>query len=263
MHSIVVVRETWDTRDLAPGALDASGNPRADQMGTHFEPEDLNALEMALQVKDRMGGKVTAVSLRQPRGLDVLRECLYRGVDAVIRVTYPEAETLDTEAQAGLLAAAVRKIPDAAVVFTGFTQVEGENSLLGPHLAAALGFEQLTGVDSLEEAAPDRVVGRRAIEMGYESVEVRLPAVLSVGVALLKEDPRSPRPAKATLKLKFKKTEVPVWSAESLAIADVAALRTTCAAGREVVPERVIVSKQVDIQDTPALKAMLAELLAV
>ena len=67
-----------------PGALE-----------TRFEPEDLNALEMALQVKDRDGGEVHAFALGEPRGVDVLRECLYRGVDAVVRLSGPAGDLRD------------------------------------------------------------------------------------------------------------------------------------------------------------------------
>lgn len=258
MHSIVIAREIWDTRDLDRKNLDEGGRVRADALATRFEPEDLNALEMALQIKDKHGGKVTVLSLGAPRGVDVLKECLYRGVDAVVRVELPAGDELDTQAEAELYAAAIGKIGAFDLVLTGVTVGDGRGSLAGAHLAARLDVELITWMDALGEVGPERVVGRRAIEMGYEHIEVKLPAVLLVGVALLKDDPRSPRTAKAALKLKHKKTEVASWTAESLGVADLGARRTTVVAARELIAERAIESKSVDGADEAALGAMLA-----
>lgn len=258
MHSIVIVREIWDTRDLDRKILDDAGGVRTDALTTRFEPEDLNALEMALQVKDKHGGKVTVLSLGAPRGVDVLKECLYRGVDDVVRLEGAITDELDTQAEAELYAAAVAKIGAYDLLLTGVTVGDGRGSLAGAHLAERLGVELITWMDALDEVGPGRVVGRRAIEMGYEHVEVALPAVLLVGVALLKDDPRSPRTAKAALKLKHKKTEVAVWTAASLGLTDLGARRRTVVAGRAPIPERAIESKNVDGADDAALGAMLA-----
>ncbi len=258
MHSIVIVREIWDTRDLDRKFLDDTGRVRADALATRFEPEDLNALEMALQVKDKQGGKVTALSVGAPRGVDVLKECLYRGVDEVVRLDAAGADDLDTQVEAELVAAAVKKIGAFDLLFAGVTVGDGRGSLLGAHVAALLDIELISWMDALEEVAADRVVGRRAIEMGYEHVEVKLPAALCVGVALLKDDPRSPRTAKAALKLKHKKTDVATWTAASLGLAELGAKRATRVAGQVPIPERVIESRSVDPADDAALRSMIS-----
>lgn len=253
MNMIVIVREVWDTRDLAGAVLDDSGALKEGLLATRMEPEDLNALEAALRLKDEQGGRVIAVALGQPGGVDVLRECLYRGTDEVLRID-ADPRTLDTQAQAALLAKAVEKVGDARLILTGVTVCEGENSLLGSHLAALLGIEQASYVDAVQELNDDQVVAKRAIEMGYEDVALPLPAVLTMGVALVEDDPRSPRSAKAMLKLKAKKVEIPVLSPAELGV-ETASL--TVALGREAVPERIIESKEVDAEDEGALKAML------
>ncbi len=205
-HFIVVVKEVWDTRDLVGEVLDDAGSIKAGALTTRFEPEDLNALEMALRVKDEHGGKVTVLSVGVPRDVDVLRECMYRGVDEVRRITADPCE-LDAQATAALLAGAVRTLGEYTMILTGTTIVDEQNSLLGVHLAAELGIEHVSWIDSLEEIDEERAVGKRAIEMGYEYVQVAFPALFSVGVALLEDDPRAPRSAKAMLKLKMKKKE--------------------------------------------------------
>jgi electron transfer flavoprotein alpha/beta subunit len=134
---------------------------------------------------------------------------------------------------------------------------DAENSLLGRHLAAALGVPAVSWVDAIEEAGPGRAVAKRAVEMGYEFIEVPFPALLSMGVALLEDDPRAPRPAKAMLKLKMKKADVPVVSPADAGAADPAALVAMKVARMEAIPPRVVESQQVDPESEAALKGML------
>ena len=260
IQSVVLVREVWDTRDLVGAVLDDRQTVNEGALATRFEPQDLNALELALRLKDDHGGTVTAMAAGTPRDVDVLRECLYRGVDSVRRID-ADPRVLDTQALAHLFAQAIRNAGDVDLILTGMTLIEDENSLLGPHVAAQLGARQLTYVDDIDALGDGTVVGKRSIEMGYEYVEVSLPAVLSVGVALVEDDPRTPRTAKAMLKLKAKKIEIPVMSAADLGTPDPTTLCTTDVAAHEAVEERVIESTVVDPESEDALKRMLAEVL--
>lgn len=248
---IVVVREVWDTRDLVGQVLDDAGGIKAGTVATRFEPEDLNALEIALRLKDAQGGKVTVVAAGEPRGVEVLREALYRGVDAVVKVN-ADPHTLDEQAMAEAYASAIRGAGSCGLILVGTTVVDGANSLLAAHLAAALDLQQISWVDAVEEVTASHVTAKRAIEMGYESVQAPLPAVLSVGVALLEDDPRAPRSAKAMLKLKMKKVEIPAHTPP-------ATEPLTKTVGRVAVPARVIESRKVDAESESALKTMLDE----
>lgn len=259
-NSIVIAREVWDTRDLATQVLDEKGGIRASALQTRFETEDLNALEIALRLKDAQGGKVTILTFGEAGAVDVPREALYRGADEAHRIDVKRAD-VDTQGTARLLAAAIRKLGGADLILMGVTVPEGENSLLGAHLAALLEVEQISYVDSVEKVEGGKVTARRAIEMGYETVEVPCPAVLTAGVALLEDDPRTPRSAKAMLKLKHKKTDIPLHKPADLGFPDLSALRTTQVIKREVVAERVIQSVEVDPESESALKAMLETVL--
>lgn len=252
VDTVVVVREVWDTRDLVGQVLDESGNIRSDTVATRFEPEDLNALEIALRLKDKAGTKVTVISAGEPRSVDVLRESLYRGADAAIRVAV-DPQALDDQALAAAYADAIRAHAPAQLVLVGTTILDNANSLFGAHLASVLDADQVSWVDALDEVTPEKVVAKRAIEMGYEYVEVPLPAVISVGVALLEDDPRTPRSAKAMLKLKMKKVEIPVHTPADSVNA------TTRMVGRTPVASRVIESREVDAESEADLKTMLDE----
>lgn len=253
---IVIAREVWDTRDLAGSPLDESGAVKTASLATRYEPEDLNALEMALRIKDAQGGRVTALSIGAAGPLDAPREALYRGADAAVRVDV-NRQDLDTQAAAKLLAAAIRRIGAFDLVLAGVNISEGENSVLGSHLAALLGIEQISLVDAVDRIGDGVVVGKRAIEMGYEFIEAQLPALLSVGVALVADDPRTPRSAKAMLKLKHKKTDIPAWKPADLGLADVAALRTAQISNHWKIEERQIQSLEIDPESESALKSML------
>lgn len=257
---MVVVREVWDTRDLSGSVLDDAGAIRAGAMESRFEPEDLNALEAALRIKDAKGGQVTAIAVGEPRNVDVLRECLYRGADKVMRVGADPAG-LDDQALAALIAGAIAKAGAYDLVLVGTAVPDAENSLLGRHLAAALGVPAVSWVDAIEEVGPGRAVAKRAVEMGYEFVEIPFPALLSMGVALLEDDPRSPRPAKAMLKLKMKKAEIPVVSPADAGAADPSALVATNVSRMEAIPPRVVESREVDPESEAALKGMLDDVL--
>jgi electron transfer flavoprotein beta subunit len=214
---------------------------------------------MALSVKDEQGGTVTAISVGQPGDVDVLRECLYRGADAAVRVD-AEARAADAQGQAALIAAAIKKIESVDLILAGTTVVDGESSLLAAHVSAVLGWEQVSYVDAIESIGDGQVAAKRAIEMGYETVEAPLPAVVSVGVALFEDDPRTPRSAKAMLKLKAKKVEIPTHTPAELGV-DLSAAAKTAVTGYEAVPERTVESQEVDADSESALKAMLAEVL--
>lgn len=254
-HILVLAREILDTRDLVGSPLDDAGAIRTSALATRYEPEDLNALEMALRIKESDGGKVTVLSVGPAGPLDAPREALYRGADAAVRID--AGTSLDTQATARLLAAAVGKIGAYDLLLAGVNISEGENSVLGAHLATLLGIEQISLVDAIDRIGNGVIVGKRAIEMGYEYIEAPLPALLSVGVALVADDPRTPRSAKAMLKLKHKKTDIPVWKPADLGIADVQALRTTALSRHWKIEEQKIQSLEVDPESESALKSML------
>ena len=254
LNIIVVAREVWDTRDLPNSPADAAGTLKTSGLATRFEPEDLNALEIALRLKDQQGGKVTVLSHGPAGSVDAPREALYRGADEAIRIDVPR-DGLDTQAAARLYAAALKKIGTYDLVLAGVNIAEGENSLLGAHVAALVGLEQVSYVDGVEQVGNGAVTAKRAIEMGYEYVEAPLPVLLTVGVALVADDPRTPRSAKAMLKLKHKKTAIAAWTPADLGVGDISAATTI--AGYAPIAERQVNSIDVDPESESALKSML------
>ncbi|MGQ9860269.1 MAG: electron transfer flavoprotein subunit beta/FixA family protein [Thermodesulfobacteriota bacterium] len=259
MRLAVWVREIADTRNLVGEILDSAGVPRWSEWEGRVDPEDLNALEMALQWKDRdTQVEVIALSVGHPKKLDVLRECLYRGVDDVIRlVGAPTQAALVGEAR--LVASAVRRL-EAQVVFTGVQINETECAQKGVLVARSLGWPVVSYVEAIEGTLDGALRLRRAVEQGLEVVEVDLPAVVSVGVALLKDDPRAPRSARAKLKLQHKKTPIKQWEASELGLEPAAQPAAVRPLAFRPEPQKRFPARLVQGTDASELKAMLEEL---
>lgn len=255
---LVIMREIWDTRNLSGEVVDDSGRPRLDRLDTMTEPEDLNALEMALKVRDAHRTAVTAISLGDPIRVDVLREALYRGADGAVRIR--AAGELDALARARLLTAAARQRGTFDLILTGLSVPEGENSQVGSHCASLLGIPQVTYVEEIEAVEEAGLVVRRAIEGGTESVRVKFPCLLTVGVALLKEDPRTPRPARARLKLQHAKSTIPAILAPELGVPPEELRPVVKPAGHQHVPLRHIERRRIQGEDERALGEMVEEL---
>jgi len=260
LHIVCLAREILDTRDLVVDPLDSSGALKTDSIESRFDPEDLNALEMALKIKDNMGAKVTALSLGAVRKLDVLRECLYRGVDEVIRMEDPSFQRLDTLALSRVYGRAIQKVGSIDIVLTGIQISEGENASLGGHVAQYLGMNFISYVEEIDEIDKGTIRARRAIEGGFEVLESPFPVLITVGVALLKEDPRTPRSPRAKLKLKHKKTPIQKWGNEDLSLMEDEIEPATLVSGYQRIPKREFPFKEVNGDDMDALKEMVQEL---
>jgi electron transfer flavoprotein beta subunit len=259
-HVVCLVREIFDTRDLIEAPIDPSGNLTADNLESRFDPEDLNALEMAMKIKDDKGAKVTALSMGAVRRLDVLRECLYRGVDDVIRLEDPSFQKLDTLGASRLLGKALQELVPFDLVLAGIQISEGENGSLGGHVAQYLDMNSVSYVEEIEGIDHGTIRVRRAIEGGIEVLESPLPVLITVGVALLKEDPRTPRSPRAKLKLKHKKTPINTWGKEALYLAENEMAPATMVGGHKKIPKREIPFKEVKGDDMEALNDMVQEL---
>jgi electron transfer flavoprotein beta subunit len=209
LRLVVLVKQVPDTANVTGEAMKEDGTINRAALSAVFNPEDLNALEAALALKDEHGGRVTVITMGPPAAATVLRESLYRGADEVILLTDRAFAGADTLATSYALAQAVEKAGDFDLVLCGRQAIDGDTAQVGPQTAEKLGVPQITGVsridevvvaddggDDADEAASHgagrrgRVVATRAIEGGSETLSSPLPALLTVtGEA---NDPRPP-----------------------------------------------------------------------
>jgi electron transfer flavoprotein beta subunit len=167
---------------------------------TIFNPEDLHALETALEIRDAFGGTVTAISMGPPKAADVLRECLYRGADRAILLTDRRAAASDTLATSYILSKAVETVGRYDFVFCGRQAIDGDTAQVGPQIAEKLGIPQVTYLEKLVALSGRAVRIRRNVGNGWEIVEAALPLLVTVI-----ETANEPRPPAAKRVMRFKR----------------------------------------------------------
>lgn len=201
--SIVCIKQVPDTANITAEAMKEDGTVNRAALPTIFNPEDLNALETALEIRDLHGGTVTALTMGPPKAADALRDCLYRGADRVILLTDRRAAASDTLATSYILAQAVRTIGRFDFVFCGRQAIDGDTAQVGPQCAEKLGIPQVTYLEKLVGLSGRTVQIRRNIGHGWEVVEANLPVLVTVvGTA------NQPRPSAAKRVMRWKRAKI-------------------------------------------------------
>ena len=202
--SIVCVKQVPDTANVTAEAMREDGTVNRGALPTIFNPEDLHALETALEIRDQHGGTVTAISMGPPKAADVLRECLFRGVDRAILLTDRRAAASDTLATSYILSQAIRTIGRYDLVFCGRQAIDGDTAQVGPQCAEKLGIPQVTYLEQVVHLADGVAQFRRNMGHGWEVVEVRLPVLVTVI-----QSANQPRPPAARRVMRQKRARVP------------------------------------------------------
>lgn len=203
-NSIVLVKQVPDTSNISGQTMKDDGTINRAALSAIFNPDDLHALEMALQVKDEHGGQVIVLTMGPLRAADVLREALHRGADRVILLSDKKFAGSDTQVTSYALKCAVEKIGDYDLIFCGRQAIDGDTAQVGPQVAEKLGHPQITYAETIHSLKAEEIVVERAFRMGKETVRCRLPCLLTVvGSA------NQPRPRSANLLLAFKLAAIP------------------------------------------------------
>ena len=211
---VVCAKQVPDTKRITGDAMKADGTVNRAALPAIFNPEDLNALEAALGVRDAHGGTVTLITMGLPAASQVLRDGLCRGVDRAILVTDRRAAASDTLATSYILSCVIRKLAHD-IVFCGRQAIDGDTAQVGPQLAEKLGIPQITYLEELLGVDGRTIRIRRNVGTGFEEVEAELPVLLTVmGTA------NTPRPPSARRMMKYKKARAPAEVAAAVAAAE-------------------------------------------
>ena len=208
---IVCVKQIPTVRTL-------SIDPRAGALKRESVPgvinqEDLCALEEALLLKEKHGGKVTALSMGPPQAEIMLREALAMGVNRAILLCDRAFAGSDTLATSHVLAQAIRKLGNYDLILCGKQTADGSTGQVGPELAELLDLPQVTSTQRLEVSL-QRVVAERTLDSSLQLVETRLPALITVTRSINK-----PRPVSVdAIIIACREMEVTVWKADDLGI---------------------------------------------
>lgn len=203
LNIVVLAKQVPDTRQVGKDAMTAEGTVNRAALPAIFNPEDLNALEMALSIKERVArSQVYLLTMGPARAADIIREAMYRGADGGYLLSGREFAGSDTLATSYALACALKKInPD--MVIAGRQAIDGDTAQVGPQVAEKLQLPQVTYAEEVVEIDTKRIVVRRRIESGVETVEAPLPLVLTVNGSAA---PCRPRNAKRLMKYKAART---------------------------------------------------------
>ncbi len=208
-NCVVCIKQVPDTKRITGQAMREDGTVNRAALPAIFNPEDLNALETALFVRDRYGGTVTVMTMGLPAACDILRASLFRGADRAVLLTDRRAAASDTLATSYILSCAVRKInPD--IVFCGRQAIDGDTAQVGPQLAEKLGMTLGTYLESIELDGRVATV-KRALGNGFEVIRACLPALFTVV-----ESANQPRPVAVKKAMKFKKARAAVELAKAV-----------------------------------------------
>jgi electron transfer flavoprotein beta subunit len=200
-----MVKQVPDTHNVTGDVMTKDGTMNRNALPAIFNPEDLNALEMALQIKERTGGTVTVITMGPPKAAAILRESLFRGADKVVLLTDRKFAGADTLATSYALMCAIRKLGDYDLVLAGRQAIDGDTAQVGPQTAEKLGIPQITYAEQIVELTSTHVTVQRALDSGSEIVRCKMPVLMTVvGSA------NEPRPANVRRQMERKLAATPL-----------------------------------------------------
>lgn len=201
---IVLAKQVPDTRNVGKDAMKADGTVNRAALPAIFNPEDLNALEQALRLKDRYkGSEVTILTMGPGRAADIIREGLYRGADKGYLLTDRAFAGSDTLATSYAISCAIKKIKDFDIIVAGRQAIDGDTAQVGPQVAEKLNLPQVTYAEHVNSVENGTMSVLRRLERGVETVETPLPCVITVNASAPNCRPRN---AKRVMKYKHAKT---------------------------------------------------------
>ena len=216
---VVLAKQVPDTRNVGKDAMTAEGTVNRAALPAIFNPEDLNALEQALRLKEQNPGSTVGIlTMGPPRAGEIIRQGLYRGADTGWLLTDRLFAGADTLATSYALATAIKKIGDVDIVIGGRQAIDGDTAQVGPQVAEKLGLNQITYVEEILDMDSKSVTVKRVITGGVETVKAPLPCLLTVNGSAAPCRPRNAR-----LLMGRKNYDVPAWT-----VADVNADPAKC-----------------------------------
>jgi electron transfer flavoprotein beta subunit len=213
MRFIVCVKQVPDIEEIKNVKTDPkTGTLIREGISSILNPFDEYAVEEAVRLKEKFGGEVVAITMGPPQANDVLIGCLSMAVDRAILLSDLSFAGADTVATSFTLAEAIKKIGKFDVIFCGQQAIDGDTGQVGPMLAENLRIPHISYVNKVE-VENKRVTARREIEDGYETLQTKIPVLLTVVKGI--NEPRVPSFSELGEAME---KEIPVWTAEDLGV---------------------------------------------
>ncbi len=213
---LVCIKQVPDTQEVRLDPV--THTLKREGVKAMINPFDLYALEEGLRVKDSRGGRVTVLTMGPPQAEEALRQALGYGADAAVLVSDRAFAGADTWATALTLAKAIDKMGGVDLIFTGKQAIDGDTAQVGPMLAAILDIPYASWARKLSFLDDGALRVERLLDHGYDAVEVKLPALITVVKEI--NEPRLPS---FKAKLKAKNEPIPTWGLADLGLSPEAA----------------------------------------
>lgn len=199
---VVLAKQVPDTRNVGKDAMKADGTVNRAALPAIFNPEDLNALEQALRLKDKFEGSTVHILTMGPgRAAEVIREAMYRGADGGYLLSDRAFAGSDTLATSYALACALHNL-QSDIIICGRQAIDGDTAQVGPQVAEKLGLPQVTYAEDILKCTDKQITIKRRLERGVEVVECPVPCVVTVNSSAASCRPRN---ARFVLKYKYAK----------------------------------------------------------
>ncbi len=178
---IVLAKQVPDTRNVGKDAMKADGTVNRAALPAVFNPEDLQALEQALRIKDRFpDSTITVLTMGPVRAAEVIREALYRGADNGVLITDRKFAGSDTLATSYAISLAAKKMAPFDLILCGRQAIDGDTAQVGPQAAEKIGIPQVTYCEEIVSLNNKSIQIKRRLERGVETVETPMPALVTV-----------------------------------------------------------------------------------
>lgn len=188
---VVLAKQVPDTRNVGKDAMKEDGTINRAALPAIYNPEDLNALEMAIQMKEKIeGAEIIVLTMGPGRAAEIVRESMYRGADGGFVISDMKFAGADTLATSYTLSMALRKLAPFDVVLCGRQAIDGDTAQVGPQTAEKLALPQITYAESLVDINAKSVIIRRRLERGVEMMKAPLPCLITVGSSAKECRPR-------------------------------------------------------------------------
>ncbi len=203
---LVLAKQVPDTRNVGKDAMKADGTVNRAVLPAIFNPEDLNALELALRIKDsRKDAEVIIVTMGPPRAADIIREGMYRGADGGVLITDRKFAGSDTLATSYAISLACKKLAPFDLIIAGRQAIDGDTAQVGPQVAEKVGIPQITYAEEFLGFNDGKIRIKRRLERGVEVLESGFPLLVTVHSSAA---PCRVRNAKMVMKYKYAKSEI-------------------------------------------------------
>lgn len=201
-----------------PGTTEVKINPETNTLIRQgikniINPFDSYALEEGVRLKEKFGGKITAISMGPSQAVDILKEAISLGADEAVLLSDRVFAGADTWATAYTLAGAVKKLGQIDLIICGRQSTDGDTAQVGPEMAEMLGVAFTAYVSQIEEITANRMRVKRMIDEGYEIIQSTLPAVITVTKEI-----NIPRLPSLRGIMKSKNAKIPIWTLQDLGL---------------------------------------------